>query len=106
MKRFDYGITGNMQKYGQEKPPDVPLSDYNMPTILVAGTLDKLATLSNVAWLKDQISDKVVLYKEYPLGHMSFALAKDMSWFTDDIAPMIAEYATNVFSEKSFQFVQ
>ena len=25
MKRFDYGVTGNMQKYGQVKPPDVPL---------------------------------------------------------------------------------
>ena len=42
-----------MQKYGQATPPDVPLSDYNMPTVLVAGTLDKLATIPDVAWLKE-----------------------------------------------------
>ena len=90
MKRFDLGITGNMQKYGQAKPPDVPLSNYNMPTALIAGTYDKLADVTDVAWLNEQIKDKVVLYKEYPLGHLSFVLAKDMSWFTDDIVPLIA----------------
>ena len=70
-----------------------------MPTALIAGTYDKLADVTDVAWLNEQIKDKVVLYKEYPLSHLSFVLAKDMSWFTDDIVPLIAQYATNVFSE-------
>ena len=97
MKRFDYGPVENMEKYGQLKPPEVPLQDYNLPTALVAGTLDKLADLKDVAWLREQIKDKVVFYNEYALGHMSFALAKDMSWFTKDVVSVIEKYATNIF---------
>ena len=52
-KLFDYGPVENLQKYGTAKPPDVPLSNYNVPTALVAGTYDKLADVADIAWLNE-----------------------------------------------------
>jgi len=43
----------------------------------------------------------VLIWKEvYPLGHMSFSLAKDMSFFTVDAMNLINQYATNSFAQK------
>lgn len=33
----------------------------------------------------------------YNLGHLSFALAKDMSWFSVDALGLIDQYSTNVY---------
>jgi hypothetical protein len=31
------------------------------------------------------VKDSVVMYKEYDIGHISFMMAKDMSFFTVDV---------------------
>jgi len=37
-----------------------------------------------VAWLAEQLTDVALVYRnEYELGHMSFHIAKDMSYFED-----------------------
>ena len=86
---YNYGPTGNLQRYGQIKPPEIPLEKYDIPTALVVGTYDKLADAQDAEWLHGQISDNVVFYEEYPLGHVSFVLAKDMTWFTNDVVNLI-----------------
>jgi len=48
---FDYGPVENMKKYGQVKPPNVPLENFKVPVALINGTSDKLSTLADVAWL-------------------------------------------------------
>ena len=53
------------------------------------GSDDKLANPTDAAWLRDQLGDNVVFYEEYKLGHLSFTMALDMSWFTNDIVPLI-----------------
>ena len=105
-KRFDYGPIENLKKYGQATPPDYPLQDFNLPTALVSGSYDELADPDDVAWLHDQISDHVVFAQQYPLGHLSFLIAKDMSYFTDDVVPLIGKYATNVFDSETTNFIQ
>lgn len=50
---FNYGPTGNLQKYGSAKPPEVPLEKFNVPTALVVGTYDKLADATDAHWLHD-----------------------------------------------------
>ena len=97
---FDYGPIQNLQKYGAASPPQVPLENFNVPTALVVGTYDKLADPTDAAWLNEQIKDSVVFYEEYPLGHVSFVLAKDMSWFTNDVVNLMGKYATNVFDSE------
>lgn len=48
----------------------------------------------DVAWLTKQFNDGVLVFaKEYLLAHESFVVAKDMSWFNDDIFPVLAKYS-------------
>ena len=38
------------------------------------------------------MKDTVIFYHQYYLGHMSFAIAKDMSWFTVDVMAIVNHY--------------
>ena len=84
-----------MDKYHQLTPPEVPLEDISVPVAMVIGEYDKLATPADAEWTSNKISNALVFKETYPLGHLAFSLAKDMSWFTDDIVPLIGQYATN-----------
>ena len=57
---YDYGPDKNLELYGQSDVPDVPLDDYDIPTVLLSGKFDKLAPPEDVAWLSDRLGDKVV----------------------------------------------
>ena len=60
--------------------------------------MDKLATVADNEKLATILNpDTLKWHKTYPLGHLSFALAKDMSWFTGDVMDLVNQYATNSF---------
>ena len=62
----------------------------------MAGTLDELSDPTDVDWLNATLGPKnVIFYHQYRLGHMSFAIAKDMSFFQVDAIEIIDHYATN-----------
>jgi hypothetical protein len=50
---------------------------------MFVGTSDELATVDDNRWAKTQLTNVLIHYKEYPLGHLSFMVAKDMSYFND-----------------------
>jgi len=75
----------------------VPIHDLSIPVAVFSGSYDKLADPTDVATLVEQLGSNVVFNKQYPLGHLSFALAKDMSWFSGDAVSVINQYATNAF---------
>lgn len=58
--RYDYGPIKNKQVYGQADVPLVPIEKYNIPTVLLSGDIDGLATPADVAWLSQILGDKVV----------------------------------------------
>ena len=58
--RYDYGAIKNKKVYGQSDVPLVPIEDYNIPTVLLSGSLDGLSTPLDVAWLSETLGDKVV----------------------------------------------
>ena len=62
----------------------MPIENYNIPTVLLSGSLDGLSTPSDVAWLSETLGDKVVFQKEYLADHFTFAIGKDMSFFSVD----------------------
>ena len=62
--------------------PLVPIEDYNIPTVLLSGSLDGLSTPADVAWLSETLGDKVVFQQEYLADHFTFAMGKDMSFFS------------------------
>jgi len=49
---------------------------------MFVGTSDELATDIDNQWARTQLNT-LKFFKEYPLGHLSFLVGKDMSYFND-----------------------
>ena len=96
-RRFNYGSKEeNMRHYNQTSPPDYELRNLNFPIGIFSGELDKLADPKDVAWLVTQIEETLVFNKQYYLGHLGFAVGKDMSWLHQDAVPLIKKYNPTV----------
>ena len=50
---YDYGREKNLEVYGTEEAPLVPLENYDIPTVLLSGDIDGLAVPEDVAWLSE-----------------------------------------------------
>ena len=81
---YDYGPIKNNKIYGQREAPLIPIENYKVPTVLMSGSLDKLADPEDVKWLSAALGDNVVFEKEYENDHFTFAIGKDMSFFSQD----------------------
>ena len=89
------GLIENQRKYKQSTPPSYNLKGINgVPIALFGGNSDLLVSVTDVDWLYNELGEAPIWYKQYPLGHMSFAIAKDMSWFKIDVLNLINKYAT------------
>lgn len=51
-----------------------------------------MADPKDVAWTSQQLNKTIIFNHEYYLGHMSFAIAKDMSWFGVDVMAILNHY--------------
>ena len=81
--RYDYGSSDeNKKHYGQKTAPAYDLPKVKIPLGIFYGSQDLLADDKDVPWLLDQMKDNTVFKHEYYLGHTSFMIAKDMSYFT------------------------
>ena len=94
-QRYDYGKTENMQRYGQETPPEYDLSKIKVKMAIFQGDVDRLSDVEDDAWLLDESqsglrSDLVVYHEMLHFGHWSFMIAKDMS-YVDRLAKVIKE---------------
>jgi len=74
-----------MKKYGSPTPPEYDLSKITLKMAILQGDLDQLSNLIDDAWLLDQSqsglkSDLVVYHEMLHYGHISFMIAKDMSY--------------------------
>ena len=101
---YDYGKDLNEEYYNQDTPPEIPLDNISdFPVGLFVGKTDELATVEDNEWLRDILDANGSLgaYNLYGFGHISFYLAKDMSYFTDDVIPFIKSHipATEIFEE-------
>ena len=43
---------------------------------------------------------------EFPLGHASFAIAKDMTWFSKDVVDIVNKYNPDEVSSENIIFEQ
>ena len=90
--KYDFGKHQNKKKYGSEMPPLIPLEDISIPIALFSGSVDVLASPGDVAWLSEQLGDKVVFQKEYLFDHFSFVIARDMTYFREDVVGVLDKY--------------
>lgn len=59
---------------------------------MFSGSIDVLADPADVKWTHEQLKHTTVFFNEYYLDHQSFAIAKNMSWFTVDAMAIINHY--------------
>lgn len=83
---YDYGSDANKRIYGQTTPPLIPLNNIKgkVPIGMFVGTHDGLADPTDNQWAHSQMGSAVIFYHEYTLSHLSFMVARDMSFFTVD----------------------
>lgn len=58
---------------------------------MFVGDKDELADVADNQWAKTQLQNSLVYYKEYNLGHLTFMVANDMSYF-QDVLQVLAKY--------------
>jgi len=82
---YDYGIDMNKIIYNSAEPKEYNLKIIkNFPIALFNGTEDRLANPKDVEWLKNELGENCIMSKVYEgMGHSTFLMAKDMSWFND-----------------------
>ena len=82
-----------MRRYNQTEPPSYNLKAIEFPVALFIGQQDRLADEKDARWLASQISHTLVDTKLLPtFGHLTFAIARDMSYFTGDVLNLIKKY--------------
>jgi len=80
---------------GQSKPPLINIQNiHQVPIAMFVGRKDKLADEVVNQWAHEQMKGDVKFYKEYDLGHLSFMVAKDMSYFTQDVMNVLKQHHT------------
>ena len=94
---YDYKKESNFFWYHQIEPPEYDLNVIkDFPIMLIGGEMDKLGTPEDIKWLNSELAknDNVVYYKILPnMGHLSFMVAKDFSWFDEPFQIIMNHYA-------------
>jgi lysosomal acid lipase/cholesteryl ester hydrolase len=91
---YDFGKKDNQKVYGSDSPPHIAIENIQgkVPIAMFVGAMDELADAIDNEWAYSQMSKAVVFYHEYNLGHLSFMVAKDMSFFTVDAMAIISKF--------------
>lgn len=91
-RRFDYGRDANMAIYGQQDPTDFPVENINVPVAIFNGSLDDVVLQPDVDYLIEQLGDNLVYHKVVEADHWTFTMAKDMSWYQNDLVKVLQTY--------------
>jgi hypothetical protein len=59
---------------------------------MFVGKGDELADTTDNQWAYGQMKNAVKFYKEYDMGHLTFMIAKDMSYLTTDVMNILRQY--------------
>ena len=82
-----------MLAYGQKTPPMIDLTTITgIPVAVIAGSQDRLSTVQDARWAKEKLFKVLVHYKEYDLGHLSYFISKDMTYFSKDVIRLLEKY--------------
>mmetsp|Transcript_2348 Transcript_2348/g.2292 ORF Transcript_2348/g.2292 Transcript_2348/m.2292 type:complete len:127 (+) Transcript_2348:849-1229(+) len=92
-QRFDYeSDKENLFRYNSTTPPKINLEHIRgMRIAIMAGTLDQLVSPIDVQQFANEVGRNVIFYKEYPLGHGGYQMAKNMTEVTDDLKKLVRD---------------
>ncbi|CAH0547946.1 unnamed protein product [Brassicogethes aeneus] len=79
-KKFDYGYSGNLERYGTDVPPSYDLSQITAPIALYYSTNDLLTSPKDVEYLATKLPNLVLKYliPYESFNHLDFIVAKDV----------------------------
>ncbi|XP_063389046.1 gastric triacylglycerol lipase-like [Cydia fagiglandana] len=77
--QFDYGVKGNLVKYGRSYPPDYALSKITTDVAVMAGKLDTLSLVHNAKVLKKKLPNVVHFEVIEATTHTDFILSGEAS---------------------------
>jgi hypothetical protein len=99
--QYDYKTEANMRIYGTPFPGKYDLDKvYGVPIALFGGKDDKLACEEDIEWLREKLERNVIFYNIYEkMGHLTFLLSKDISWF-DDALVLIEAFRGEIKDEE------
>ena len=94
--KYDYNKEANLFIYHQIEPPEYDLSKIkDIPMMLIGGEKDKLSTREDIRWLKNELKENVIYSKIIEnMGHLSFMVGKDFSWFDEILQILLKNYYT------------
>ena len=99
---YDYGPEENLEIYGTEEAPEIPVENIEVPVAIFAAEFDTIAPPESTRWLASRLPNLVEINIDvndessqtspfwYPLNHMSFLIARDTS-FLDVMLRIIEE---------------
>lgn len=79
-RQYDYGIVGNLQKYGTKQPPHYDLRQAKMPIFIIYAENDIFASEKDVLMLSQQLSNVLNIHRVQRKGfsHIDFIFGKDV----------------------------
>lgn len=101
--RYDYGTSGNLERYFWPTPPSYQLKQLGMKTALFMATNDALADPKDTSELITDLTGNanLVFAKEYPgYSHLTWLVGSTMDWF-EDLKPLLRQH--NPVMTPSFQ---
>ena len=83
-----------MEKYGNNEPPQVDISQIkDVPIAIFAGKYDLLATLKDLHWVRDHLDPSVLKHcEECEAGHLTFIIGKEVTYL-DRVQQLIRDYS-------------
>lgn len=88
---LDLGPEGNLEEYGVEEPPLIPVENTNNPVAMFMATEDMACDPADNQWYADQIGDNLVLFEYYDFSHMGFVIG-DTQLYLPDLVELYESY--------------
>jgi pimeloyl-ACP methyl ester carboxylesterase len=103
--QYDYKKEANIFIYKQITPLEYDMRVIrDIPICLIAGVEDKLASIIDVRWLRDELGENVIYYQEMEnVGHITFLMGKDAYWFKE-VFEIILKYTNSECVQERKEF--
>ncbi|CAI2369452.1 unnamed protein product [Moneuplotes crassus] len=90
---FDLGVEGNLEAYGTELPPQIPLENINTPLALMWGEFDGTIVEHDAQWMRERLDANIIFDHTYEgQTHITFQMGNDIEEINEDIIELMSEY--------------
>ncbi|KAF3426646.1 hypothetical protein E2986_10919 [Frieseomelitta varia] len=91
-QKFDYGVVGNIKKYGQKNPPDYNLGNVKLPVYLYYGANDMFVDVQDLHQLYKSLPN-VQKFLSDNFAHLDFVWGKHVdTWVYNKVLDLMKHY--------------